>query len=151
MPLKLLVPSISRVNAASSSTSPHPLHGLLEPLLLTPRTAANKYHVELPQILSDGGGAGEIEETMMWFSLNHEKVEDDDWIRSEDANDVDVPWADENWRQKWLERMERRESVDHGLCPRLVLTNSQSTDSDPTLLLEAFIAGPSSTSHNPLT
>jgi hypothetical protein len=47
----------------------------------------------LPQILSDGGGAGEIEENMMSFALNYE------------------PWIDEGWRKGWLERMERREYV----------------------------------------
>ncbi|KAE9409198.1 hypothetical protein BT96DRAFT_1012792 [Gymnopus androsaceus JB14] len=77
MPLNLLVPSLKRVQVASTSTdsssNPHPLHALLDPLLLTARTAANKFQVELPQILDNGGGAGEIEETMMWFVLNFEK------------------------------------------------------------------------------
>jgi hypothetical protein len=93
MPLHLLVPSMLRVNVASSSQSPpitpHPLHALLDQLLLSVRSSSNKYHVELPQILSDGGGAGEVEENMMWFTLNHEKV----------------------GRTEWLDRMERREYV----------------------------------------
>src|SRR5262245_40738160 len=64
MPLNLLVPSLLRV-APAQTGPPHPLHALLEPLLLGPRAAADKYRVELPQILADGGGAGEMEESMM--------------------------------------------------------------------------------------
>ncbi|KAF9044677.1 hypothetical protein BDP27DRAFT_1520849 [Rhodocollybia butyracea] len=45
---------------------------------LTARASANKYHIELPEILDNNGGAGEIEETMMWFALSQVKsnVED---------------------------------------------------------------------------
>ncbi|KAF8153284.1 hypothetical protein B0H34DRAFT_99246 [Crassisporium funariophilum] len=108
MPLHLLAPSLQRVNAPSTSSdaSVHPLHAFLDPLLLETRTCTNKYHVELPQILSDGGGAGEMEETMMWYALTHEKADDEDW---KPASTADGPWADEKWRQRYLERMERRE------------------------------------------
>lgn len=108
MPLHLLVPSILRVGPPTTSeTTPHTLHGLLKPLLLTARSASNKYHVELPQILADGGGAGEIEETMMWYALNHEQADDELWARTSAAGEG--PWVDEAWRTKWVERMERRE------------------------------------------
>ena len=96
MPLHLLVPSLFRVNPPSSAAHQHPLRTLLTPLLLTPRAATRKYHVELPEILVQGGGAGEIEESMMWFALSFEKV-------GEDAGD------DEKWKAQWLERLERRE------------------------------------------
>ena len=81
-----------RVNVASSSqslpTTPHALHVLLDQLLLSVRSSSNKYHVELPQILSDGGGAGETEENMMWFALNYEKADgDEDRI----SGDLQVP------------------------------------------------------------
>ncbi|KAF9443997.1 hypothetical protein P691DRAFT_678453 [Macrolepiota fuliginosa MF-IS2] len=99
MPLQLLVPSVRRVaTLPSSGQSPHPLHSLLDSLLQTTRAIANKYHVELVQILQDGGGAGEMEETMMWYALHNEKTES----KSE-------PWMEEKWRQEWLERLERRE------------------------------------------
>jgi hypothetical protein len=116
MPLHLLVPSMVRVNVASSSqsvpTTPHPLHALLDQLLLSVRSSSNKYHIELPQILSDGGGAGEIEESMMWFALNYEKVDgDEDRTRLNSATHAEGPWVDEAWRKRWLERMERREYV----------------------------------------
>jgi hypothetical protein len=102
MPLTLLIPSLRRVNVASTSTSEtHPMHALLEPLLLTTRSVADKYHAELPQILADNGGAGEMEETMMWYSLTHEKV-------NEEPVEGD-PWHNDKWRDAYLRRMERRE------------------------------------------
>jgi hypothetical protein len=72
-------------------TTPHPLHALLDPILLTARASANKYHVKLPRILSDGGGAREIEETIMWFALNYERT------GSGEANggDNEGPWKNE--------------------------------------------------------
>jgi len=110
MPLHLLVPSLQRVNAPSASdASIHPMHAFLAPLLLTTRSSANKYHTELPQILSDGGGAGEMEETMMWYALTHEKA--DEGTQSSLPESADGPWVVPKWRQKYLERMERREYV----------------------------------------
>src|ERR1700728_4864616 len=85
MPLHLLIPLLLHVNAPLSVVHQHPLHTLLSPLLLTPRAATCKYHLELPEILVQGGGVGEIEESMMWFALSFEKV-------GEDAGD------DEKWR-----------------------------------------------------
>jgi hypothetical protein len=112
MPLSLLVPSLLRVAAAQQSV-PHPLHLLLEPLLLTTNAASNKYRVELPQILLDGGGAGEMEETMMWYVINYEKGQDtaspNDAAHS--SGSLDDPWVNEEWRKDWLQRMERREYV----------------------------------------
>ncbi|KAJ7505547.1 hypothetical protein B0H11DRAFT_1979245 [Mycena galericulata] len=99
MPLGLLVPSLLRVSSTADSATPHPLHTLLERLLLTTRAVTNKYHVELPYILANGGGEGEEEETMMWFAVTHEKSENDD----------DEPWLNDSWRSKWMDRMERRE------------------------------------------
>lgn len=116
MPLRLLVPSLLRVNAPSSSQSSvsslHPLHALLEPLLLTGRSTSNKYHVELPQILLNGGGAGEIEEIVMWFAVNHEIADiDEERTRQIGLENAEGPWADSVWQKGWLERMERRELV----------------------------------------
>lgn len=103
MPLNLFVPSLRRVvGLPSSSQTPHSLHSLLDPLLQTTRTISNKYHVELVQILQDGGGAGEMEETMMWYALHHERTCDN-------KQSKDEPWMDEKWRQGWLERLEKRE------------------------------------------
>ena len=111
MPLHLLVPSLKRVKIASSSEidnmeSPHPLHSILEPLLLSVRSAASKYQTELPLILANNGGEGEIEERMMWFALNHEKGDEDDPSHPSGEDSVVI---EERWRNKWLERLERRE------------------------------------------
>ena len=109
MPLKLLIPSLLCVDASPSSSSTHqpeshPLHVLIKPLLQTTRSTSNKYHVELPQILSSGGGAGEIEETMMWYALSHEVADDELCARITEG-----PWEDSAWREAWLQRLERRE------------------------------------------
>jgi len=113
MPLSLFVPAIANASTtlsppSSSPSSLHPLHALLDPLIMPPRAVSNKYHVDLAQILTDGGGAGEIEENMMWFALSFEKSEG----LGQDANggeEESEPWKDEKWRETWLERMERRE------------------------------------------
>ena len=110
MPLHLLVPSLQRVNASSTSDAfIHPMHAFLAPLLLTARSSANKYRTELPQILIDGGGAGEMEETMMWYALTHEKADEE--TQNSLPESADGPWVIPKWRQKYLERMERREYV----------------------------------------
>lgn len=135
MPLCLLVPSMLRVNVASSSqpipTTPHPLHSFLDQLLLSPRSTSNKYHIELPQILSDGGGAGEMEESMMWFALNYEKTgQDEDHTRLSGTTHSEGPWIDENWRKRWLERMERRECVSSLSYHGFPVDRSQSSNPD---------------------
>ncbi|KAJ6485558.1 hypothetical protein C8R45DRAFT_997003 [Mycena sanguinolenta] len=94
MPLGLLVPSLLRVHAPDAAR-----HAMLERLLLTTRSVTNKYHVELPYILANGGGQGEEEESIMWFAVTHEKSE----------NDEEDPWLNDAWRSKWMDRMERRE------------------------------------------
>jgi hypothetical protein len=77
---------------------------------MAPRAASNKYNIDLPQILADGGGAGEIEESMMWFALSFEKYDGIAGPSQEsEAEEESEPWRDEKWRQVWLERMERRE------------------------------------------
>ncbi|EGO02206.1 hypothetical protein SERLA73DRAFT_166687 [Serpula lacrymans var. lacrymans S7.3] len=110
MPLHFLIPSLQRVQVASSSEindCPYPLHALLEPLLLSARSSSSKYHDELPQILANDGGEGEVEEDMMWFALNYEKVDhDEDQTR---PNSEDAVMIEEKWRIGWLDRLEKRE------------------------------------------
>ncbi|KAH7881133.1 uncharacterized protein C8R40DRAFT_19096 [Lentinula edodes] len=137
MPLDLLVTSLRRVQVASTSTdslsTPHPLHALLDPLLLTARTAANKYQTELPQILDNNGGAGEIEETMMWYALNFERAHGEGQHERErtrtntgsscSTQSAESPiWMDEKWRAKWIRRMERREVQIQILLHLLILS-----------------------------
>lgn len=103
MPLNLLVPALRRVNASTSSET-HPLHGPLDDILLTVSSMTAKYRKELLRILMNGEGAGEMEETMMWFAVTHEKA------------DSPEPWMDVPWRDQWLERLERRECVSETQC-----------------------------------
>ncbi|KAI6030901.1 hypothetical protein F5J12DRAFT_803771 [Pisolithus orientalis] len=114
MPLILLVPSLRRVQEPpSSSESEHPLHALLEPLLLSTRSSSSKYHTELPQILANNGGAGEIEETTMWYALNYEKAGAGEGGEGENgaqgSNSEDAVIIEDKWKNAWLERLERRE------------------------------------------
>jgi hypothetical protein len=97
MSLGLVAPSMLRVNSFDHGL--HPLHALLDRLLLTTRAVTNKYHVELPYILANGGGEGEEEECVMWYAVTHERSESDE----------EEPWRNDAWRSKWMERMERRE------------------------------------------
>ncbi|KAG1809739.1 hypothetical protein EV424DRAFT_1646520 [Suillus variegatus] len=76
---------------------PHPLHAFIEPLLLSLRAAANKYHNELPRILADGGGSGEAEESMMWYVLRYEKV-DGSAERNDRLTGEDNAMLEEKWR-----------------------------------------------------
>ncbi|KAK0190564.1 hypothetical protein F5146DRAFT_930988 [Armillaria mellea] len=124
MPLTLLVPSLLRVNIASSSQSTTPpLHVIISPLLLTSRSAANKYQTDLPQLLSDGGGDGEIEETMMWYALSHEKADESEGqSRPGCIERAEELWMNEKWQAKWLERMERREALIQILLHLLILS-----------------------------
>ncbi|KAF8556631.1 hypothetical protein OG21DRAFT_1482977 [Imleria badia] len=109
MPISLLVPSLHRVQDASprSLDSPHPLHALLDPVLLSVRAVSAKYHTELPQILAQDGGGGELEESMMWYVLGYEMGELGEGSTS--ANNEDAIMLEEKSRNIWLERLERRE------------------------------------------
>ena len=100
MPLNLLVPSLRRVSAPGSSGA-DPLHALLDDILQTVPSMNTKYRKELLRILVNGGGAGEVEESMMWFAVSHEIAE------------TEEPWLDGVWRDQWLERLQRREYVSH--------------------------------------
>ncbi|EJC99917.1 uncharacterized protein FOMMEDRAFT_170406 [Fomitiporia mediterranea MF3/22] len=102
-PLAYLISSLRRVasNYDKNASLPHPLHSLLDPVLLSSRTASDKYRIELVQILVEGGGAGEQEEMMMWYAWEHEKSE------HEEEGKVD----EDKWRKSWLERLERREAM----------------------------------------
>lgn len=109
MPMNLLVPSMHRVQNASSRSqdTPHPLHTLLEPLLLSLRSVVAKYHTELPQILMQDGGDGEVEESMMWYALGYEMGEVGEGTTG--VNGEDAVMLEEKSRNSWLERLERRE------------------------------------------
>jgi hypothetical protein len=95
MPLSHFIHSLRRVALAEKDSYSHPLVPLISTILLTLENIENKYRLELPQILQDGGGEGEVEETMMWFTWNHEKPHDG--------------MDEEKWIKRWLDRLEKRE------------------------------------------
>ncbi|KAG2336597.1 hypothetical protein BDR05DRAFT_1005729 [Suillus weaverae] len=107
MPLFVFIPSLLRIRGTPdlAEDQPHPLQAFIEPLLLSLRATANKYHNELPQILADGGGPGEAEESMMWYALGYEKVD----ASAEHLDREDSAMLEDKWRSGWLERMGQRE------------------------------------------
>lgn len=98
MPLPRLITALRQI-VHPQPNLPHPLHELLNDILSTARGVAQKYHTELPSIISDGGGLGEVEEQMMWLRYNNEKASDNDEL------------SQDHWTRLWLEKMERREYV----------------------------------------
>jgi len=85
--------------------------------------------VELLQILQDGGGAGEIEESMMWYALQHEKADGRE-ASDQVENGILEPWMDATWKQNWLERLEKREyvfycQISYGICQSLIRVQIQ--------------------------
>ncbi|KAL1758874.1 hypothetical protein FB107DRAFT_206283 [Schizophyllum commune] len=139
MPLHGFVHALRRITYASPNdiNAPHPLHALIEPLLLTARSAAHKYQTELTAILAEGGGAGEAEEAMMWFAYEHEKHEAASSARgrpssSQQSNDPESNEdADAQWQARWLNRMERREAQIQILLYLLKLSLPPSPSADP--------------------
>ena len=83
------------------------MHALLDPLLLSVRSAVTKYHTELPQILAHDGGEGEMEESMMWYALGYETGQAGEGSTS--ASNEDAIMLEEKSRDMWLERLEKRE------------------------------------------
>ncbi len=75
------------------------MHHLLDTILLRSREASDKYRTELVQILADGGGAGELEESMMWYAWNYEKL----------PSDAPTEEQEEKWKRSWLDRLEQKE------------------------------------------
>ena len=78
--------------------SPHPLHALLNPLLLSAHSSSTKYHAEFPQILANNGSAGEIEETVMRYAFNYEIAgKGEEAGNSEDALRMEEKWETRGW------------------------------------------------------
>jgi hypothetical protein len=107
MPLIFLVKSLRR-RLVVSPEGAQALHAALKPLLLSVRAAGEKYRQELPLILQDGGGAGEIEESMMWYSWSREKYQPHG---NGDGNEESRKVDEEVWKKAWMEKLERRELV----------------------------------------
>ena len=105
-PLSCFVSALRRLPVSSEGSEA--LHAALKPLLLSVEATEEKYRQELPLILQNGGGAGEIEESMMWYSWSREKRQPDE---NGDGNDDSGNADEEVWKKAWMKRMERRELV----------------------------------------
>ncbi|KAJ3564878.1 hypothetical protein NP233_g8001 [Leucocoprinus birnbaumii] len=102
----------------------------------TTRAITNKYQVELVQILQDGGGAGEVEETMMWYALHHEKPANQDPLQDAGSQEL---WLDTKWRQEWQERLEKREYWKNRRKRKRSRNEVQAPASTPEERLESFM------------
>ena len=112
MTLRAFIPTISRVRwiNPSDTCTAHPLHDILRPLLLTPRTASQKYHERINQTLENDGDADGDEERMMWLAFKNAKGDDEFEAQTQDPNAaVSMYDAEEAWKDRWLSRMEQRE------------------------------------------
>ncbi|KAJ3005393.1 hypothetical protein NUW54_g4357 [Trametes sanguinea] len=111
MPLQFLIPSLLRIayaSPASPSTShtlvPHPLHSLLQAILLTSRASAQKYHSRIPQLLAEENEPADAEEEYMWYAYHKDKSADVERQEGQDEYEMH-----ERLKTAWLEKMERRE------------------------------------------
>jgi hypothetical protein len=104
MPLHFFVAGLRRILHASAS--PDEQHALVDPILLTARGCSHKYSHDIPEILAldEHREDLETEEALIWYTFNHEK-EPEAAEGSQDALD------EEEWRRRWLDRMEKREYV----------------------------------------
>ncbi|EIW52549.1 uncharacterized protein TRAVEDRAFT_174632, partial [Trametes versicolor FP-101664 SS1] len=122
MPLPFLLPAMLRVAHASASTSDtpmtHPLHSLLQPILLTSRASSQKYHTRISQVLTEENDAADAEEEYMWSAYHKDKTSDADIPEGQDEDEA----HDERLKHAWLERMERREVQIQILLHFLLLT-----------------------------
>ncbi|KAH9895650.1 DNA replication regulator SLD3-domain-containing protein [Cubamyces lactineus] len=111
MQLQFLIPALLRVEHASpslpsTSQAPpsHPLHTLLQPILLTSRASSQKYHGRISQLLAEEHEPDDQEEEYMWYAYQKDKTVDVEVQEGQDEYDLY-----ERLKKAWLERMERRE------------------------------------------
>ncbi|KAI0824394.1 DNA replication regulator SLD3-domain-containing protein [Trametes gibbosa] len=121
MPLQLLLPALLRVADASPSTSEpsviHPLHSLLQPILLTSRASSQKYSSRIPQLIAEESDCAQTEDEYVWDAYNKDKANEVHVPEGQDENE-----AHEQLKHAWFERMERREVQIQILLHFLLLT-----------------------------
>ncbi len=124
MPLHFLIPALLRVSAtatlpspspaeaSASSTAVHPLHSLLEPILLTSRAASQKYHARIRRLLLEENEPADSEEEYLWYAYHKDKISGED---EQDSSQNQTTEQDaecethERLKNSWLEKFERRE------------------------------------------
>lgn len=92
--------------ASSSSDTTDILRRVLQTLILTPRAASQKYQEHIPRLLVDEDAVPDLEANLLWYAVKYEKTEFED-----DADEQQQALAEEKWKDAWLERVEKRESV----------------------------------------
>ena len=117
MPLQYFTKALLRPLTSVDETS-IALDDALKPLLLTPRSATEKYQMRISKIISGEHCTEDAEERLLWFVLRYDKPMDD---REDTSHDIDA--AEEKRTQEWLEHMETREYVLEGIrSARVTLT-----------------------------
>ncbi|KAH9923542.1 uncharacterized protein B0H18DRAFT_1179302, partial [Fomitopsis serialis] len=116
VPLRALVASLLRIQSpttspcSSSGVPSHPLHDLLRPLLLTPRSTSQKYHSRINRLIEDDRHSEDNEEQMLWLAYRNAKGDAELEQQTQDASGaVSMFDAEEAWKDRWLARMEQRE------------------------------------------
>ncbi|KAM5545732.1 hypothetical protein V8D89_000770 [Ganoderma adspersum] len=113
MPLQFLIPALLRATSASDPAATpsqqeqvagHPLHSLLQPVLLASRAASHKYHTRIPGVISEEGEPADPEEEYVWYAYHKDKVGEDE--RQDGQGEYE---AQERLKHAWLEKYERRE------------------------------------------
>ena len=131
MPLRFLVPALTRVSATATSTSTltltsplsakeastsspspgaHPLHTLLDSILLTSRAASQKYHARVRRLLLEENEPADSEEEYMWYAYHKDKIGTDEQESAHALSEEQAEYeAQERLKNVWLEKFERRE------------------------------------------
>ena len=142
MPLRFIVPALMRVSATATSTSTltltsplsakeastsspspgaHPLHTLLDSILLTSRAASQKYHARVRRLLLEENEPADSEEEYMWYAYHKDKIGTDEQEPAHGHGQTETQSAhapsqeeaeyeaQERLKNAWLEKFERRE------------------------------------------
>ena len=130
MPLRFLVPALMRVSATATSTSTltltsplsakeastsspspgaHPLHTLLDSILLTSRAASQKYHARVRRLLLEENEPADSEEEYMWYAYHKDKIGTDEQESAHAPSEEQAEYeVQERLKNAWLEKFERR-------------------------------------------
>ncbi|TCD65012.1 hypothetical protein EIP91_003333 [Steccherinum ochraceum] len=149
MPLSHLAPSMRRVTPATGvlfCPRDHPLHKALLPVLLTPRSSAQKYQTHIPKLLVDEDAVPDPEANILWYAYKFEKTDSDDSAKPEDR---DQEAAEDRWRATWLGRLERREVMIQILLHYILLSLSAPTKPTDSLGDADLLASPKKRKRTP--
>ncbi|KEP46702.1 DNA replication regulator SLD3 [Rhizoctonia solani 123E] len=113
-PSTALVPVLQSVTSPGDRTptaGPHPLHPVLDELVLSLVDIHTKYRKTMPSLLEKKGGAQDAEEACIFYAWTH-------------AQPTDESVNEEKWGKEWLYEAEKREILMQTLLRMLKLTLS---------------------------